>query len=422
MTDTLRYEILRTREEFLALQTSWERIFNENHATNFYLSYDWFAFLVQHRPVQFQDLYIITVCSKDDVEAIAIIPCYLTRRRLCFFHHASLELIGNIYSPYRGFLVKTGMESEVAHGLVDFIVKQGAVDWKMINFENLSVHDPVITAFRKTLDGHTLYSFTEDQFENIVCDFSQFSSSSGYFKSLKGSLRESIKRRISMMNRDGGFDIILTQDAHQDIEQCMNDYYDIYSNSWKQKESDSLFHRELARYLSEKGKLRLFILYINQDTKEECLTESVPAFQSYQGSVDKDHPFPFRGIPVAANYFILHDKRAYFLKTTYRQDYAKYGPGIILTWFSYKYLLDVEQVDIIDQQRGYEEYKIKFGGVINEMRFQLFIANPRYLITRIDLLCREKLIPFLQRAKRRVLSTSWSKYFKQLAKEHSHKQ
>jgi hypothetical protein len=419
MTDTLRYEVLRTREEFLALQPSWERIFKENHATNFYLSYEWFAFLIQQQPERFQALYIITVCSEVEAEVVAIIPCYLNRRRLCFFHHASLELIGNIYSPYRGCLVKTGLESEVAHGLVVFILKQGVGDLQMINFESLSGNSPFSNALRMALKRHKLCHYTEDQFENIVNVFSSLLNSESYFRSLKKTFRQPIIRHINMMNRDGGFDVILTQNAQQDIERCMDHYYDIYDRSWKKREGDPFFHRQLAHYLSEKGNLRIFILYMKQNKYEEDATDLVPVFPSYKSSVDPDRPVPTRGIPVAVNYFILYGKNAYFLKTAYREDYAKYNPGIVSIWFSYKYLLDVEQVHLVDQQRGYEEYKIKFGGVVNEVRFQLFIANPKDLITRIDLRCREKLIPFVQRVKRRVLSTSWSRYFKLLKTRHA---
>jgi hypothetical protein len=419
MTDALRYELLRTREEFSALQPSWERIFNENHANNFYLSYDWFAFLIQYQQDQIKDLYIITVCSEVEAEVIAIIPCCLIRRRLYFFYHASLELIGNIYSPYRGCLVKKGMENETACGLVDFLMRCRPGGWHMINFENLSGNDPFISALRKTIKEHKLYHHAEEQFENIVNVFTPFPDSESYFRSLKKSFREPIIRHINMMNRDGGFDIILTQNALQDIERCMDDYYDIYARSWKKRERDPFFHRQLAQYFSEKGNLRIFILYINQNPPAKDSNDPVPVFSSYKSSVRGDRPVPDKGIPVAANYFILYGKNAYFLKTAYREDYAKYNPGIVSIWFSFKYLLDVEQVHIVDQQRGYEEYKIKFGGVINEMRLQLRIANPEYLITRIDLRCREKLIPFMRRVGRRVLGSSWSKYFKQLLEGNS---
>lgn len=422
MTDALRYEVLRTPEEFLALKPSWGRISHENHADNFYLSYDWFAFLVQTRPDQFQDLHIITVSSEVEAEVVAIVPCNLSRRRLCFFSHKSLELIGNMYSPYRGCLVKKGMENEIACGLFDFLMRCRPGGWHLISFENLSGNDLFVSAFRRTVNEHKLHHYAEEQFENIVNVFSSFPDSETYFRSLKRSFREPITRHINMMNRDGGFDIILTEDVHQDKERCMDDYYDIYERSWKKEENDPLFHRQLARYLSEKGYLRLFILYMNQNIPELSSRDTVPVFSSYKSSVRRGSPGPDKGVPVAANYFILYGKNAYFLKTAYREDYAKYHPGIVSIWFSYKHLLDVEQVDTVDQQRGYEEYKIKFGGVVNEMRIQLFVPNPRHLITRIDLWCREKLIPLARRLKRVIFSRPWLQHFKQLIVERSGKQ
>jgi hypothetical protein len=397
MKNDLHYEILRSRGEFLSLKSVWERIFNENHETNFYLSFDWFSFLVNHKSNHFKNLYIITVFSGADV--IAIIPSYIKLRRQCFLRHNSLELIGNIYSPYRGCLVKSGVEGEVAEGLVDFLLSRGSEDWRLIFFEGLSDKNPFIHALNDAIKGHNLFYYKEDQFPNIVCDISPFQSSENYFRSLKRTFRDPIKRHINMMNRDGAFDILLFHEEHQDIERCMDDYYDIYAKSWKKKEGDPLFHRELARYLVKKGLLRIFILYMTDNNIDADKEVYSPVLTSYQSSINPDCPILPKVIPVALCLFILFGRHAFFLKTSYREDYAKYGPGITLMWFSFKYLLDVEHVQIIDYQRDFEPYKISFGGKIHEIRFQLLIGNPRSYLVSVDLKCRETLVQLLRKLK-----------------------
>jgi len=393
----MQFDIIRTRDDFLLLQPSWEHIFNENNTANFYLSFDWFNFLLSHSQDFLQDLYIIT--AESGTEIVAIMPCYLTRRRLCFHHHKSLELIGNVYSPYRGCLVKNGLENVVAHGLVDYLVTKRAGDWQIINFEDLSEKDSFITALKTAFEGKGLSFYEKDNFVNIVLDFSSFPNSETYFRSIKKHFREEIKRHINMMNRNGGFDILLPLDEEHDIETTMNDYYDIYSKSWKKTEGDPLFHRQLAKYLLKKGNLRLFILYSPEDQPRDGLN---PVFPSYQSSIIPERPGAARGIPVAANFFILYGKQAYFLKTSYREDYSKYSPGNILMWFSFKHLLEVEHVNIVDYQKDYEKHKIQFGGVINEKRYQMLICNSN--MAHIDLKCRDKLSPLVRRVRQEFVA------------------
>ena len=316
-----------------------------------------------------------------------------------------------MYSPYRGCLIKAGLEREIAYGLADFLIKEKTDDWQIINFENLPKKNLFVTAFSIALAENGMSPHAEDQYENIILDFSPFPDSDVYFRSFKKTFREPIKRHINNMNRDGGFEIVLVQNPHQDIERCMDDYYDIYARSWKKQENDPLFHRHLAQYLSEKGGLRLFILYLYESVNNSQAQGFVAPLPSYQSSVQPDHPVPLKGIPIAANFFILRGEKAYFLKTSYREDYAKYGPGIVSIWFSYKYLMDVEHVKSVDLQRGYEDWKIKFGGMINEMRFQLMIGNPQKPLARLDLMLRVNLVPVLRRLKHKMIM-QWAKVFK----------
>jgi CelD/BcsL family acetyltransferase involved in cellulose biosynthesis len=127
-----------------------------------------------------------------------------------------------------------------------------------------------------------------------------------------------------------------------------------------------------------------------------------PIFPSYQSSIIPERPGAAKGIPVAANFFILYGKQAYFLKTSYREDYSKYSPGNILMWFSFKHLLEVEHVNIVDYQKDYEKHKIQFGGVINEKRYQMLICNSN--MAHIDLKCRDKLAPLVRRVRQEFVA------------------
>ena len=405
----LKFEIIRSRDEFLSLRSAWIDMFSQNHNTSFYLSFDWFYFLICIRKIS-ENLYIIV--ARKGTEVVAIIPCFINQKRVCFFRHRTLEIIGNDYSPYRGCLVNPGQERAVANGLVKFLLIEAKRDWEVMGLKDVSNLDLFIVELQTVLNEHGLRISRENTFDNIICDLSSYTTSDSYFKSFKKNFRNTIRRHINQMNRNQGFDIILPLNSSSDIEKFIDDYRDIRARSWKREENEPLFHLGLAKYLFEKGFLRLFILYMNPEDSKEGLDGSEAVFTSYQSSIVPDRSIPSRAIPVAVIYFIVYGKYAYLLRTSYREDYAKYGPGITLMWFSFKYLFEEENVEIIDHQRGVEDYKLKFGGRINELRFQLLIGNPMFFTCRIDLLCRDQLFPPIRRMKRRVLHLLRNRIYK----------
>lgn len=393
----LRYDVVRTREAFLNLGPEWDALYTANREENFYLRHAWFTMLLTYSPAVPDDLYVIAV--RDGDELIAIFPGCLTLRRLGMFRHRTLELIGNIYSPYRGCLVKQGYERDAAQGLVDFLMAQGGEVWQALDFENLSPNDPFITELRAAFQRREVRLSAEDQFENILIDLALFTTTEAYFKSFKTSFREPIKRHINMMNREGGFDIRLPLSSAEAVEHGMEDYYAIYAASWKKMESEPDFHRHLARYLQGQGKLRLFVLYYLPPQSNQRDPAKPTPFANYKAGVMADRELPENAVPIAANFFIVEGQWAFFLKTSYREDYQRFAPGIVSMWFAFKYLFENDGVRLIDMQRGYETYKISFGGYVNEIRFQLRASHPGHPITALDLRTRLLLLPRLRKLK-----------------------
>jgi Acetyltransferase (GNAT) domain len=396
----LKYEVLRNKESFLSLRTDWDRIFSENQEDNFYISFDWFyavIFLYRQYP---KNLYVITIRSHGDV--VAIIPCCISISRIRFSRKKSLELIGNLYSPYRGCIVKKGQENVSANGFLEFLLESKSGDWDVINFEGLSAKDPFITAFNSAVNNNKLEYMKINQFVNVISDLGKCKDFEDYFQ-LIDKKRTSIKKQINMLNREGDFEIVLTSKPDHDIEKSIDDYYDIYNRSWKEKEGDPNFHKELARYLIGRGFLRLFILYYRKKTDDaEKPDRPSISFRSYQSSINPDQTIPKDSVPIAAIYFILLKKKAYYVKTAYREDYSKYSPGTVLFWFATKYLLEEDHSELIDHQIGDEKYKFEWAGKIHETRFRLLIANPERLFVLAELWSENHIAPLLREAKKWV--------------------
>jgi CelD/BcsL family acetyltransferase involved in cellulose biosynthesis len=392
------FETIRTREGFLALKDAWEQLAAEIGELDFYLTFDWFYAMIclaQNPPTE---LFIVTARSQGKL--VAIIPCCIARRRLRVFSFRCLELIGNLYTPYRGAVVLPGRERGVAEGFADFILNDCSHDWDVVNFEDMSLRDPFVAGLKVALDGRNVRARLTEQYENILTDFSPLSNSGEYFRSLSRNRRNMIQKGINKMNREGTFDIVLTTNARQDVDTAMIHYYEIYAGSWKEPERDSEFHLKLARHLAEKEMLRLFILYFRPRGSDEG--EEMPhPYASYEGSVAAGRPIPEGYTPVAAYFFVVCGRQAYYLKSAYLQDYPKYSLGSVLFWFAAKRVFEVDGVRFIDHQKGGEAYKLSWGK-LNEVRYQYQAANPKSLPARFELWSETHCIPKLRMIRRKL--------------------
>ena len=85
-----------------------------------------------------------------------------------------------------------------------------------------------------------------------------------FFNSLGKRLRRNIRRFIRRLSDKGSIIVWVVQLDSQDIESAINDYYKLYSKSWKGTELEPYFHKTLAHHLAKKDKLRLFLLYYRE--------------------------------------------------------------------------------------------------------------------------------------------------------------
>ncbi len=393
----MKFEIISTPEGFLSLENEWTNILKENNETNFYLSFEWFYavfFLSVSAP---ESPYLICIRAKSHL--LAIIPTCIKTVRLRIFNLKALEIIGTVYSPFRGAVVKRGHERDIAEGLSKFLLRECQHSWDVINLEGISRKDPFINALIAYFDKTNLRYRLIDQFVNVINELSSLETAEAYWKSLPKKHRGDINRKINILNRLGDFDIVLIKSDEQDVDAAMAHYYQIYSNSWKQKETDPTFHLKLAKYLVQRNWLRLFILYVRASDGVNSPKNVTPRFSSYNDRVEDDRPIPAGYTPVATFFFIVFGRQAYELKSAYRRDHSKSGPGVALHWFAMEYLIEEDKVNLVDRQKGVEDYKFRWGGTENETRIQCIVANEKSFKAKFELWNERWTIPKLRRVK-----------------------
>ena len=175
----------------------------------------------------------------------------------------------------------------------------------------------------------------------------------------------------------------------------MDHYYEVYDNSWKVQEGDSTFHRKLAHYLANQGKLRIFMLYSHEKTVQEQAPLSWDSEITLKGPASSNH------IPVAAIFMIVHDDTAYYLKTSYRESHSKLSVGMILFWHAVKYLIDIDNIKRIDHQKGADPYKLKWGKV-HEVRYNYLLANPYKFKAKFLITFETRIVTILKRLRKIV--------------------
>lgn len=147
------------------------------------------------------------------------------------------------------------------------------------------------------------------------------------------------------------------------------------------------------------GKLRLFVLYFK---KGEHASDRNPSLSSYESAINPQQAIPDDYVPIATSFYAVSETYACLLKTAFREDHAAYSAETVLSWFSVKWLLDLEKVKLIDFQKEDDAYKFKWGR-LNKMHVLFQVANSHSLLAVLEIWGEKNLMPLLRKIKRTQL-------------------
>lgn len=410
VTEKFHCNILSTPEELAQLGDEWRKLTANSANQDFYLTYDWFYSVTSFSRTLPGSLCVFVVLRGKELQAI--IPCMLVEKKLRFFRVRILKLLGNIYSPLLGAVVLKNKESAVAEWFVDFLLTNFSRQWDLLDFQALSPHDEFIECFLAAMTHKGVRSLKTDQFPNVRTDFSRYNSIADFYNSLSKNMRRNIRKRINKLNQTGVFDIRLVQAEEDHLSTAISHYRQIYNASWKEPEQDPYFHGRLARYLARKGKLRLFILYYRKH-EEGSLGRAAEhyRFSSWKDRIDGSAGcLPENLDPICALFALVHQKKAYGLKTAYVERYKNLSPSTVLYWFAMRYFMEEDSCILMDRQRGGQGFKFRWLGEVYETRFRFQAANPRSFSAALELCSQSTLGPAYRKLKQKILTAfgRWS--------------
>lgn len=164
-----------------------------------------------------------------------------------------------------------------------------------------------------------------------------------YLAARSGSLRSTVKRMGKKFAADGGVLELVT--AGPTLEQAIQAYQQVYAGSWKRPEPYAGFMPGLIRSCARQGQLRLGLARL-------------------------------KGVPVAAQVWIVAHGRAAIYKVAYHEDYKQYAAGTLVTALLMEQVIDVDRVKEIDYLIGDDAYKKTWMAHRRE-RWGIIAYNPR---------------------------------------------
>lgn len=159
-----------------------------------------------------------------------------------------------------------------------------------------------------------------------------------YWSERPGQLRNTVKRKAKK-------NLVSTRIETEFSEEHWEDYLAVYKNSWKPSEGNPDFLKKLAQQEALAGCMRLGLAYI-------------------------------AGQPVAAQFWTVENGEALIHKLAHLEDATKTSPGTLLSVAMFQYVIDVDNVDLIDFGTGNDGYKKDWMEDIRERyRLELFWPN-----------------------------------------------
>lgn len=311
-------------DELEIFRSIWNSIAEKQGLYKIFLSYEWFSIWVKHFLGE-NKLLILLLYRENEIVAIA--PFLVKREKFKGISIKKIELLGNVYSPFRYFLIKEEDNKQKGKNLLlifNFLFEKlngwDVLDLYAIPEEN-NLLNLVITTLKQKDFSHSEYLCFGDWYLDEI----KYSGSE-YFNNLPQKIRKDIlycKRRLEKMGKCE-FKLIRNGD---NVDDYMDLYYMVYSKSWQKEEGlGPSFHRDLAKIAIRNDWLRLGFLF-------------------------------FEDSPIAAQFWVSNNGIAYILKTVYDQQYKKFSPGKILTSEMMKYVIDKDGVNVVDYVQGDEAYK-----------------------------------------------------------------
>lgn len=274
-------------------------------------------------------------------DGLPIIALAVLVKRAAFANQ--VESLGNYYTA----LYSPAISSDATPADVLFLLealKKDQAPLVSMRFSPMDPQSPNYSLLRDALKSAGLSPFEFFCFGNWYLNVN--GNWKAYFMSRTGSLRSTIKRMTRKLVADGGRLEIISDAA--DVERALQAYEQVYRASWKNTEPHPNFIQGLVRASAAQGWLRLGVAWLGHK-------------------------------PIAAQIWIVANKKSNIYKLAYDESYKAYAPGTLLTALLMQHSFEVDQVSKVDYLMGDDPYKKTWMSARQE-RWGMVAYNPATVV------------------------------------------
>ena len=316
--------IIRDREGLEEIREPWNELASRQGGYEAFLCSEWFSLWTEHFLGE-RELFVLAVSEEGRIVCIA--PCLRSRRRMYGMNARVIELMGNVYSPFR-FLLLDRHDDDGSRRLLASILtffRDERSCWDLVDFRSIPEERGWFGRLERAVQDADMAAYSYTDYGDWYLDHIDCSGEE-YIAGLPKKIRKDVAYCRRRLEKSGDVEVKIIRKAAC-LDDWMDRYYRVYAKSWQKREGvGPTFHRDLARITAEKGWLRLGLLH-------------------------------YGGEPIAAQFWVTCRDTSFILKTVYDQEYRKFSPGKILTAEMMKYAIDVDGVREIDYGQGDEAYK-----------------------------------------------------------------
>lgn len=344
----LRIRIVRNMDEFLKLETEWNRVLSCSDFDTVFLTHEWFSSFIRAFNLE-QELLIILIYDRP--ELIGILPLHKKRVKHKFIKGMILKSISNDHTPKYSFIFKTGAEDSLPRALT---LLQEKLPWVMIHTDFVSqdsfmVKRPLLVK-QDGIQTQTV-PVMESAYILLSGDWNNY-----YYKIFSKSLRKKIER---LMRR--------VQSSYE------VSFETIEGEGFKRDDLEKAFRIEDSGW---KGKMKTSII---SDDNVKRFYELL-AFAANRQKWFELRFLRFGPDRVAFEYNLKYKHTLYSLKAGYDERFKKFSPGHMLTKDTIKHAFE-EKNNIFDMLGPTDEYKRKMTNR-TETLYRIYYFNRR-MISRI---------------------------------------
>lgn len=334
------------------LPSSYRHLFEKVGKKDFFSSLPWFENFQRHIVPAHESVAVYGVEPIDySGTAVGAVPIW-RHRSASWYQPCVWQTLANYYTPhFEPIVAQERMQTAIrafARALWADRRHYAAVDLRCLDSGS-----PAFPLLAHALSSEGFVVQTYFQFGNwyLNVDGRSFEE---YVSGLSSVLRKNIPYQTRRFERSYRveYKLVTGQDG---LDQALRDYEAVYHSSWRTQEAYPGFVRGLADIAIAAGALRLGLLYAD-------------------------------GIPVAAQFWLVHGGVASIFKIAYVESYAKYSIGTVLTAYMMRHAIDREKVSVIDYLSGDDGYKKDWMSHRRE-RWGMMAINPR-CVTGLGLVVR----------------------------------